>query len=475
MLLSDLSSDQEATGSNSHGGGGGDRMVVGSHGAAHVVLSNLFLPPAAAAAATMLLPAAPVMVRPAAMAAAQEPRAKKKRSLPGNPDPEAEVIALSPRALVATNRFVCEVCNKGFQRDQNLQLHRRGHNLPWKLRHRAAAVSAVTTAAPAPRKRVYVCPEPTCVHHDPARALGDLTGIKKHFSRKHGEKRWRCERCGKRYAVHSDWKAHVKNCGTREYRCDCGILFSRKDSLLTHRAFCDALAEESARLLAAANNSSSITTTTCNNSNISSNNNNNNINSISNSNNLLITSSSSSPPLFLPFSTTPAENPNPNQLLFLQQHQAAHHQLLLPQFQQPPSSPPAYFDHLAFGGGGGVITGSSCNDDNSSIAGDVMVAAGGDSVSFGLTSEGSVTMHAGDVGRRRLTRDFLGVDHDAGEVDELELDELPADLSTTAAACQGCNFAATTTAACCATDFTTGSRQYLGRLPPVNETWSHNF
>jgi hypothetical protein len=59
------------------------------------------------------------------------------------------------------------------------------------------------------------------------RALGDLTGIKKHFSRKHGEKRWRCERCGKRYAVQSDWKAHVKGCGTREYRCDCGILFTR--------------------------------------------------------------------------------------------------------------------------------------------------------------------------------------------------------------------------------------------------------
>uniref|UniRef100_A0A0E0M7R6 C2H2-type domain-containing protein n=1 Tax=Oryza punctata TaxID=4537 RepID=A0A0E0M7R6_ORYPU len=449
MLLSDLSSDQEATGSNSHGGGGGgDHMVVGSHGA-HVVLSNLFLPPVAT---TMLLPPA-VMVRPAAMAVVEEePKAKKKRSLPGNPDPEAEVIALSPRALVATNRFVCEVCNKGFQRDQNLQLHRRGHNLPCGDGGAGAEEEG-----------------PTCVHHDPARALGDLTGIKKHFSRKHGEKRWRCERCGKRYAVHSDWKAHVKNCGTREYRCDCGILFSRKDSLLTHRAFCDALAEESARLLAAANNSGSITT--CNNNSSS------NINSISNNNNLLITSSSSSsPPLFLPFSTTPpaAENPNPNPLLFLQQHQAAHHHQLLPQFQLP-SSPPAYFDHLAFGAGG-VITGSS-NDDNSSIAGDVMVA--GDSVSFGLTSEGSVTMHAG-VGRR-LTRDFLGVDHDAGEVEELELDhELPLSTTTaTATACQGCSFAATTTAvsraACCATDFTTGSRQYLGRLPPVNETWSHNF
>ncbi|KAL0391982.1 UNVERIFIED_CONTAM: Zinc finger protein ENHYDROUS [Sesamum radiatum] len=163
---------------------------------------------------------------------------KKKRSLPGMPDPDAEVIALSPKTLLSTNRFVCEICNKGFQRDQNLQLHRRGHNLPWKLRQRTSKEV---------RKRVYVCPEPTCVHHDPSRALGDLTGIKKHFCRKHGEKKYKCERCSKKYAVHSDWKAHMKTCGTREYRCDCGTLFSRRDSFITHRAFCDALAQEGAR------------------------------------------------------------------------------------------------------------------------------------------------------------------------------------------------------------------------------------
>ncbi|XAR58579.1 hypothetical protein NMG60_11014045 [Bertholletia excelsa] len=166
---------------------------------------------------------------------------KKKRNLPGNPDPDAEVIALSPKTLLATNRFVCEICNKGFQRDQNLQLHRRGHNLPWKLKQRNSKES---------RKRAYVCPEPTCVHHHPSRALGDLTGIKKHFCRKHGEKKWKCDKCSKIYAVQSDWKAHSKTCGTREYRCDCGTLFSRKDSFITHRAFCDALAEESARLSA---------------------------------------------------------------------------------------------------------------------------------------------------------------------------------------------------------------------------------
>ncbi|XP_075488583.1 zinc finger protein MAGPIE-like [Primulina tabacum] len=169
------------------------------------------------------------------------PLAKKKRSLPGTPDPEAEVIALSPKTLMATNRFLCEICGKGFQRDQNLQLHRRGHNLPWKLKQRTSKEV---------RKRVYVCPEKTCVHHHPSRALGDLTGIKKHFCRKHGEKKWKCEKCSKRYAVQSDWKAHSKICGTREYKCDCGAIFSRRDSFITHRAFCDALAEETARITA---------------------------------------------------------------------------------------------------------------------------------------------------------------------------------------------------------------------------------
>ncbi|CAA0817292.1 Protein indeterminate-domain 1 [Striga hermonthica] len=168
----------------------------------------------------------------------KNPPLRKKRNLPGMPDPDAEVIALSPKTLLATNRFVCEICNKGFQRDQNLQLHRRGHNLPWKLRQRSSKDV---------KKRVYICPEPGCVHHDPARALGDLTGIKKHFCRKHGEKKWKCEKCSKKYAVQSDWKAHSKICGTREYRCDCGTLFSRRDSFITHRAFCDALAEESAK------------------------------------------------------------------------------------------------------------------------------------------------------------------------------------------------------------------------------------
>uniref|UniRef100_A0A1J3J849 Protein indeterminate-domain 5, chloroplastic n=1 Tax=Noccaea caerulescens TaxID=107243 RepID=A0A1J3J849_NOCCA len=168
----------------------------------------------------------------------EAPPQKKKRNQPRTPNSDAEVIALSPKTLMATNRFICEVCNKGFQREQNLQLHRRGHNLPWKLKQKSTKEV---------KRKVYLCPEPTCVHHDQSRALGDLTGIKKHYYRKHGEKKWKCEKCSKRYAVQSDWKAHSKTCGTKEYRCDCGTLFSRRDSFITHRAFCDALAQESAR------------------------------------------------------------------------------------------------------------------------------------------------------------------------------------------------------------------------------------
>ncbi|KAL2991878.1 hypothetical protein AAZX31_10G020000 [Glycine max] len=148
-------------------------------------------------------------------------------------DPNAEVIALSPTTLMATNRFVCEICNKGFQRNQNLQLHRRGRNPPWKLRQRGSNELM--------KKRVYVCPEPSCVHHNPARALGDSTGIKK---------------------ITADNMAHQKTCGTREYKCDWGTIFSkymstfntlylsescRRDSFITHRAFCDTLTEENNR------------------------------------------------------------------------------------------------------------------------------------------------------------------------------------------------------------------------------------
>ncbi|MBA0550829.1 hypothetical protein Golob_021742, partial [Gossypium lobatum] len=143
---------------------------------------------------------------------------KRKRKPAGTPDPDAEVVSLSPKTLLESDRYVCEICNQGFQRDQNLQMHRRRHKVPWKLLKRESQEV---------KKRVFVCPEPTCLHHDPCHALGDLVGIKKHFRRKHSnQKQWVCEKCSKGYAVQSDYKAHLKTCGTRGHSCDCGRVFS---------------------------------------------------------------------------------------------------------------------------------------------------------------------------------------------------------------------------------------------------------
>ncbi|KAL1554024.1 zinc finger protein SHOOT GRAVITROPISM 5-like [Salvia divinorum] len=155
---------------------------------------------------------------------------KRKRRPAGTPDPDAEVVSLSPKTLLESDRYVCEICNQGFQRDQNLQMHRRRHKVPWKLLKRETPVA---------RKRVFVCPEPSCLHHDPCHALGDLVGIKKHFRRKHSnQKQWVCDKCSKGYAVQSDYKAHLKTCGTRGHSCDCGRVFSRVESFIEHQDAC---------------------------------------------------------------------------------------------------------------------------------------------------------------------------------------------------------------------------------------------
>ena len=74
-------------------------------------------------------------------------------------DPDAEVVCLSPGTLLASHRYACEVCSQVFRREQNLEIHRRRHKLPSRLRKRDAS-------APLTRK-VFVCPEPSCLYHHP--------------------------------------------------------------------------------------------------------------------------------------------------------------------------------------------------------------------------------------------------------------------------------------------------------------------
>lgn len=163
---------------------------------------------------------------------------KRKRRAVGTPDPDAEVVSLAAEKLLESERYVCENCNQIFQRDQNLQMHRRRHGIDWKLVKREEGLIEA-------RKKVFVCPEPSCLHHNPCHALSDLVGIKKHFRRKHSDhKQWACDRCSKAYAVQSDYKAHLKTCGTRGHSCDCGRVFSRVESFIEHQDSCKVTCHE---------------------------------------------------------------------------------------------------------------------------------------------------------------------------------------------------------------------------------------
>ncbi|KAG6535311.1 hypothetical protein ZIOFF_000276 [Zingiber officinale] len=167
----------------------------------------------------------------------RNPSEKKKRTTrpAGCPDPSAEVVALRPEDLLATGRYICTVCSKGFQRDQNLQLHMRTHNINYELKK-----SGRTPV----RRKAYVCPIPSCVYSHSSRALSDITGIKKHFNRKHGPKNLKCPHCTKTYAVEADLKAHIKNHSLHQYRCKCSDTFSRKNSYEAHIALCSEPSEE---------------------------------------------------------------------------------------------------------------------------------------------------------------------------------------------------------------------------------------
>ncbi|MFS8021617.1 putative transcription factor C2H2 family [Helianthus anomalus] len=120
-------------------------------------------------------------------------------------DPNIIFEEVSPTTLLDSNRFTCDVCLQGFPRKQNLSLHQRVHNLPFTLKTRAPN-------DPVPRKK-YLCPEPTCVHHNSSHAIGDFGGLKKHYLRKHStDKNYKCVTCSKAYSVHADLKAHVRIC-----------------------------------------------------------------------------------------------------------------------------------------------------------------------------------------------------------------------------------------------------------------------
>eukprot|EP00467_Chlorarachnion_reptans_P007806 CAMPEP_0114496560 /NCGR_PEP_ID=MMETSP0109-20121206/5837_1 /TAXON_ID=29199 /ORGANISM="Chlorarachnion reptans, Strain CCCM449" /LENGTH=803 /DNA_ID=CAMNT_0001673845 /DNA_START=178 /DNA_END=2589 /DNA_ORIENTATION=+ len=118
-------------------------------------------------------------------------------------------------------------CNRVFPRLSNLKLHRRSHGLVERDMQLSAG------ARLSQFKRHYHCPHPGCKYHKRRTVFGVFGQIREHY-RRHGAKIYPCDKCGKMFAIRKDVNSHSKSCGTKKFKCTCGVALATKRSRRLH-------------------------------------------------------------------------------------------------------------------------------------------------------------------------------------------------------------------------------------------------
>ncbi|XP_052889221.1 uncharacterized protein LOC128297589 [Anopheles moucheti] len=146
-------------------------------------------------------------------------------------------IYLTVEEILAEKIYICSFdnCYTMLHNLANLQMHLTRH-------HKAPALNlqSLSNAAVSEHKLFY-CPSVSCPYHQTAeessngaRHFSSLRSLKQHYLKVHGERKHRCEPCGKSFATESYLRHHRLSCGQKFNCAHCTYSYGSREALLTH-------------------------------------------------------------------------------------------------------------------------------------------------------------------------------------------------------------------------------------------------
>ncbi|KAI3744296.1 hypothetical protein L1987_57374 [Smallanthus sonchifolius] len=153
------------------------------------------------------------------------------------PDPSQYWIPTAAQIMVGPTQFSCTVCNKTFNRYNNMQVISPAIDDIWLVNCCTwrTIVKCLDMEQFVSNFQIIQF-EQGCknnIDYPKLKPLKDFRTLQTHYKRRHGEKQFGCRKCGKPFAVKGDWRTHEKNCGKLWY-CVCGADFKHKRSLKDH-------------------------------------------------------------------------------------------------------------------------------------------------------------------------------------------------------------------------------------------------